>query len=126
MIPLETIEQQVLANRLRFNKYLFYKSPSETFTKSWKQKRKNTLEWVTKWFPDICIILKWESLLFIELKRQKRVLKSWKLWASPSVVSLEQIQWIQELNKIDNVEAHICYWADEAINLIKTIEWKIL
>jgi hypothetical protein len=44
MIPLETIEQQNLANYLRANNYLFYKSPSETFTKSWKQKRKNTLE----------------------------------------------------------------------------------
>jgi hypothetical protein len=47
-VPLETIEQQSLAWWLRVNNYLFYKSPSETFTKSWSQKRKNTLEGVTK------------------------------------------------------------------------------
>ena len=43
-IPLETFEQIKLANWLRFNNYTFYKSPSETFTTSWNQKRKNKAE----------------------------------------------------------------------------------
>ena len=111
--PLETVEQQALAHYLRANGYVFYKSPSETFTKSWSQKRKNKLEWVTKWYPDITIILKRWSLLFIELKRKKKSL---------SRVSNEQKFWINELNNINNVQAEVCYWAAEAISLIERIE----
>lgn len=121
-IPLETIEQQQLAYWLRANNYLFYKSPSETYTKSWNQKRKNTLEWVTKWFPDMTIILKKWSLLFIELKRRKKILKSWKIWVSPSVVSEEQKEWQRRLNEIENVQCEIGYGSDEAIEIIKNLE----
>ena len=121
-IPLESYEQEKLANWLRANNYLFFKAPSETFTKSWKQKRKNRLEWVTKGFPDTTIILKNNALLFIELKRQKRILKNWNLWKSPSVVSEEQKKWIKELNQIKNVQAEVCYWADEAIKFIEYLE----
>lgn len=113
--PLETEEQQTLAHWLRLNNYIFYKSPSETFTKSWKQKRKNKLEWVTKWFPDLTIILKRWSLLFIELKRQSKSL---------SRVSEEQKFWIEELNKIKNVEAKVCYWAKDWIRIIEEMENK--
>ena len=122
MIPLETIEQQQLAIWLRMNWYFFYKSPSETYTTSWNQKRKNKLEGVTKWYPDMTIILKSNKLLFIELKRQKRVLKNGKLWKSPSTVSEEQIEWQDRLNKIPNVQCNICYWCEEAIRVIKELE----
>jgi len=43
-VPLETTEQQTLAYWLRAQGYIFYKSPSETWTSSHKQRRKNTLE----------------------------------------------------------------------------------
>jgi len=121
-VPLETYEQQELSNWLKNNNYIFYKSPSETYTKSWKQKRKNKLEWVTKWFPDTTIILKCNKLLFIELKRQKPILKNWTIGKSPSVVSEEQLKWKEELNKIENVQCEICYWCNEAIETIKRID----
>lgn len=121
-IPLETIEQQSLAMWLRSKNYLFYKSPSETYTKSWTQKRKNKMEWVTKGFPDIVIVLKRGSLLFIELKRQRRKLKNWKLWASPSKVAPEQKKWCETLNNIDNTGACICYWWQEAVAQIEYFE----
>jgi len=122
MVPLETIEQQQLANYLRANNYIFYKSPSETFTTSWTAKRKNKLEGVTKWFPDIVLILKRWSLLFIELKRKKAILKSWKIWASPSRISPEQLEWEKQLNKIINVWCYICYGSEEAICIINQLE----
>ena len=121
-IPLESFEQEKLANYLRANNYIFFKAPSETYTTSWNQKRKNKLEWVTKGFPDTTIILKRWSLLFIELKRIKRTLKNWKLWESPSKVSIEQINWQKELSNLENIESLICYWADEAIQKIKELE----
>ncbi len=121
-IPTENLEQEKLANYLRAHNYIFYKSPSETWTSSWRQKRKNKLEWVTKGFPDTTIILKRWSLLFIELKRQKRILKNGKFGASPSVVSKEQVKWQKELSCLDNIESLICYGADEAIEKIKELE----
>ena len=122
MIPTEIQETIALANWLRVNNYLFTKNPNETFTKFFNVKRKNKLEWVSPWVPDMMIILKRWSLLFIELKRRKKVLKSWKLSSSNSRVSEEQKKWISELNKIPNIEACICYWAEEAIKLIEEME----
>lgn len=113
MIPLETIEQQTVAKWLDFNNYIFSKIPSETFTKSWSQKRKNKIEWLKPWLPDLIIILKRWSLLFIELKRAKKSL---------SKVSKEQKDWIDSLNNISNVQAVVCYGSEEAINTILKLE----
>lgn len=122
MLPTESQETIALANYLRANDYTFTKNPNETFTKFYNVKRKNTLEWVSKWVPDMMIILKRWSLLFIELKRQKKLLKNWKYSTSNSKVSEEQEKWIAELNKLKNVQAEICYGCDEAIWFIERIE----
>ena len=113
IILTEHIEQVQLANWLRANGYTFYKSPSETFTKSWNQKRKNTLEGVCKGYPDVTIILKNKRLLFIELKRAKKSL---------SKVSKEQLYWQEKLNEIENVQCEICYGSEQAIKTILLLE----
>ncbi len=126
IIPTEDQEAEILANYLRANQYIFTHIGNE----SWQRGTKNIVLmmakkqrlWVNKWFPDYCIVLKRWSLLFIELKRKKRILKNWKLWKSPSVISKEQKKWIAELNKIQNIQAEICYWSDEAIRVIERIE----
>lgn len=122
MLPTESQETIALANWLRLHNYFFTKNPNETFTKFMSVKRKNKLEWVSAWVPDMMIILKRWSLLFIELKRRKKVLKSGKLSSSNSRISEEQKKWISELNKIENVQAEVCYWALEAIELIERLE----
>jgi len=125
-IPKEDYEAEVLANYLRANWYTFthiWNESGQRGTKNIVQmmKKKQKL-WVSKWFPDYCIILKNKALLFIELKRQKRVLKNWNLGKSPSNISIEQKEWISSLNEINNVQAEICYWAEEAIRLIEYLE----
>lgn len=115
IVPLETIEQQTLVHWLEINNYKFTSIPNSTFTKSFSQKRKNKAEWLKSWLPDLLIILQRWSLLFIELKRSKKSL---------SKVSKEQKEWIDELNKISNVEARVCYGAKEWVELIKTLENK--
>ena len=122
MIPKEYIEQQILANRLDFNKYTFSAIRNESDTHSFYKWKQRKLSWVRSWIPDFFIILKRNSLLLIELKRQIKVLKNWKLWASPSVISQEQLQWKDKLNNIDNIQCDICFWANEAINLINKLE----
>lgn len=116
----EHIETVKLSNWLRQNDYMYSKIPSETYTKSWNQKRKNKLEWVHKWIPDMMVVLKRNSLLFIELKKEKWV----KWWMNWSKIWEEQKIWIETLSRIDNVDAWICHWAAEAINLINLMENK--
>ena len=118
----EALEQANLVLWLESKWYTYTSIPNSTWTKSIKQKIVNKLTWLKPWLCDMLIILKRGSILFIELKRQKRVLKSWKLWKSPSVISKEQLHWIKELNKCDNVEAQICYWAKEAIEVVEKME----
>jgi septation ring formation regulator EzrA len=95
------------------NKYKFTSIPNSTFTRSRKQKIKNYVEWLRSWLPDILIILKRWSLLFIELKRSKKSL---------SKVSESQKKWLDELNNLRNIEAHVCYWAKKAIEKVKELE----
>lgn len=128
MIPTENQEAEVLANWLRIKQYTFTHIANE----SWLPPRVAMLAsarkkrmWLSPWVPDFMIILKWGGLLFIELKRKKKVLKSWKLWASPSKVSDEQIEWIEKLNTIYNVQWVFAYWAEEAIKIIWEFEEKI-
>ena len=115
IIPLETIEQQTLVHWLEINNYKYTSIPNSTYTESYSQKRKNKAEWLKPWLPDLLIILKRWSLLFIELKRSKKSL---------SKVSKEQKEWIEALSNISNVEAQVCYGAIEWIELIKKLELK--
>jgi len=125
MIPTEQQEGERLATRLRIKNYKSTHIANEIGIrgKIWmlvnKKKKK---QWLSRGFPDYCIILKSKKLLFIELKRQRRVLKNWKLGASPSVTSQEQTEWIECLNEVWGVQAEICYGADESIELIERLE----
>lgn len=118
----ENFEQANLVLRLEINWYKFTSIPNSTRSKSYKQNTMNTLTWLRAWLCDIMIILKRWSLLFIEMKRPWKVLKSWKLWKTPSVISEQQLEWIDNLNCINNVSAEIAYWYIDAINIIKKYE----
>jgi hypothetical protein len=125
MIPTEEIEWEKLANWLRANNYIFTHIANEIGIRGhiWMLvNKKKVKQWLSKWFPDYCIILKKWALLFLELKRQKRILKNWKLWASPSIISEEQKKWRLELSKIKNVQCEFAYWADHWIEIIKHLE----
>lgn len=124
----ENQEAEILAKWLKSNNYLSTHIANE----SWlpprvamiAAKRKQRM-WLTKGFPDYCIILKRGSLLFIELKKTRTRKKNGEFRALSSdgiVVSPEQEIWKWEFNKIENVQCEICYWADEAINFIKNID----
>jgi len=113
-IPLEEEEQIMLANWLNMKNIKFTAIPNSTFTTSWNQKRKNKAMGLNAGLPDLMIILpkKEPALIFIEMKRQKKSL---------SVVRKAQKEWINNLNTIENVQAEICYGAEEAINLIENM-----
>lgn len=120
----EAQEQKQLVDWLTIKWYTFTAIPHATYTPSYNQHRINFVTWVRKGIPDLLIILKRGSLLFLELKRPWKLLKSWKIWASPSTVEPEQLEWIEKLSKIDNVEALLVYGAIEAIRAIEMLEKK--
>lgn len=116
--PLENIEAEALANWLRFNNYRFTHIANESGLPpkvAMKASARKKRMWVSPWVPDFMILLKRNSLLFIELKRKKKSL---------SKVSQYQLEWIQDLNTIPNIEAVVCYGSDEAIKLINEYEHK--
>ncbi len=125
-VPLEHDEAVVLSQWLSFNKLSHWHIPNETFTTSWNQKRRNKEAGVTKGIPDYFIIIPKEKSkyernihIWIELKRQKPVLKSGKIGKSPSTISPEQLDTIEKLNLHHDTKAKICYGAEESINYIK-------
>ena len=118
----EEQEGVILANWLRANKYKF----THVWNESWQRGTRNIIImmarkkrlWVSKWFPDYCIILKRWSLLFIELKKVR-----WpKWWLNWSTISEEQIEWCNALSGIPNMQAEICHGSKESIDLIERIE----
>jgi len=108
-IPTEYEEQKALVEYLEFKGLKFSSIPNSTWTSSWGQKTKNKQSGLRPGMPDMIIILPQRGLLFIEMKRVKG-----------GVVSEVQREWIQELTKLDGVEAVVCRGADEAIQLIET------
>lgn len=108
-----------LANWLRAKGYKFYKSPNETFTKSWNQKRKNTLEGVSAGFPDLLIILKRGSLLFLELKKAR-----WPKWGDngSNYNDPNQLEWLSYLDGIDNCKACFASGWEDAVRIIEETE----
>lgn len=107
-IPYEEEEQRIVVDWLERNNYIFTAIPNSTYTTSWNQKRKNHAMGLRSGLPDLVIILKdYSGILFVEMKRRKG-----------GTVSKEQKRWLEELNKIDNVEAIVAKGADEAINYL--------
>lgn len=106
--PTEYDEQCVFVEWLEWNKIKFTATAHSTYTKSWKQKSKNTKSGLRRGFPDMVVVLK-NKLLFIEMKRKKPKGK----------LSVEQEEWLACLGQIENIESIVCYGADEAIEFVK-------
>lgn len=116
--PLEDEEQAEVVKHLETNGVLFSAPAQSTWTKSWSQKNKNNKVGVRKGLPDLQIFISSKLsvdgdnyLIFIEMKRAMKSL---------SKVEPEQQEWHDSINSIGiaNVQAYICWGADEAIKTI--------
>ena len=123
--PTETIEQKKLVQWLRLKKIFHFAPTNEnqgSFTNRLvairveaKAKSMGKINGVS----DLIVMLP-NKILFIELKRAKKTLKSGKLSTSHTTVSDEQREFLQTI--VDNFEyadGFICYGAEEAIEFIK-------
>lgn len=111
IIPYEEQEQIAVVDWLEAHQYQFTAIPNSTYTKSWKQKQKNTRMGLRAGLPDLLIILpESKGLLFIEMKRREG-----------GKVKEHQKEWIDALNKIEGVEAVVAEGYDQAIAKIEDL-----
>jgi hypothetical protein len=103
-VPLEDEEQAAFVQWLRLKGYPHFRVPSETYTKSWRQKAKNKALGVVRGVPDLFIVTT-NGLMAIEMKRVKG-----------SVTSAEQKQWIEILCDA-GVPAFVAKGAEQAIRI---------
>lgn len=113
--PSETEEEITFSSWCEQKGYTHWHVPQETFTKSWKQKKKNEEMGVLSGVSDHWVKLPTPlhpegSLIVIELKRQ-----------FGNTPTDEQIKFMLEMEKIDNVTAVCCYGGDEAIKLCEEL-----
>lgn len=80
---------------------VFSHTANETYTKSWKQKRKNKEMGVRSGVPDYIIVTP-KKVLFIEMKRTKG-----------GVISDTQKKWVSAL-EATKTACKVCYGFDEA------------
>ena len=110
MPPLLEYEEQCLLVQYLEAKHLkFSKIAQETFTRHWGIKMKNMRSGLRPGLPDMRIILP-GKLLFIEMKRVRG-----------GKTKPEQKEWIEELNKIDNVYAFVAKGYEEAKKIIENL-----
>jgi len=76
-------------------------------------------EGVKSGVSDLCVILK-NKVLFIEMKRPAKRLKSGKLSTAGIIVSEYQKQFLESISKSEVCEGIVCYGFDEAKNFIDT------
>lgn len=97
-----------LVEWLKLNNIDFAHIHQEFYTKSWKQKMKAKKMGVQAGIPDYMVVYR-GKLIFIEMKRRG------------GKISVFQKHWLGVLGKIKNVEAVVCFSAEEAINYLKSI-----
>lgn len=108
-VPTEDDEQALVVRYMKLKNIPHWRTPNETFTKSWKQRAKNTRLGVSSGVPDLFVVVA-NRVIGIEMKRQKG-----------SVTSLAQLEWIKRLNGA-GITTRICKGADEAIAFIEEME----
>jgi len=114
VIPYEADEQKAFVQWLEVKKLKFTAIPNSTWTPSGWQLTENIAMGVRSGLPDLLVIIpakqsktKKACMLFVEMKRIKKY-----------TIKEDQKNWINAINTIENVEARICFGADEAIGFV--------
>lgn len=122
-LPIEQVEQQELILWLKKNKYFFFSANNEnshSFSNrqaAIKIEQKAKSMGKLKGVSDLCIFTN-EVILFIELKRQKPILKNGNLGKSTNDASKEQLDFIEKVSNYSYAKGYVAYGCDEAIKII--------
>jgi len=125
MMPTEAQEQKALVQWLQAKRIMHFAPMNEnqgSFTNrkvAMIQEAKAKSMGKIKGVSDIIVLLP-NKILFIELKRAKKRLKSGGLSISHTKVSKEQYSFMTSINEFGYAEATICYGCKEAIEFIES------
>ena len=119
----ECEEQKKLIQYLRLKNLLYFAPMNEnqaSFTNrkvAFLQEKKAKTMGKVKGVSDVIVILD-DVVLFIELKRSPKKLKSGRLSVADTKPSKEQLDFLDRVNKSKVCVGRVCYGADEAIKFV--------
>ena len=122
-LPDEKTEQIELINYLKKNNYFYFAIGNEN-NHSFLNKQlaikieaKNKAMGKIKGVPDLCIFTE-NTIIFLELKRQRPILKSGKLGTPTNKPTEEQMQFIAKVNGYKYAYGFVAWGCDESIEII--------
>lgn len=101
-------EQCALVEYLEYKGIKFSAIPNSTYTPSFGQRAMNKKMGLRPGLPDLFMIVNSYNV-WIEMKYGKNKL------------SEHQVNWVEELSKLENTLVYVCYSAEEAIQVIQKI-----
>ena len=125
-IPSEEEEQKALIIYLKRNNYFFFANVNEnkqSFTDkllATKIEAKSKSMGKVKGVSDLCVFTK-NTIIFIELKKQRPVLKSGKLGKPTNDATKEQLEFLAKVNDYEYAYAVVAFGCDESIKILSSL-----
>ena len=129
-LPSEEEEQKALIKYLKKNNYFFFANVNEnkqSFTNKFlatKIEAKSKSMGKVKGVSDLCVFTE-NTIVFIELKKQRPVLKSGKLGKPTNDATDEQIEFISKVNGFKYAYGFVAWGCDECIKILTSANFKI-
>ena len=129
-LPSEEEEQKALVRYLKKNNYFFFANVNEnkqSFTNkslAVKIEAKSKSMGKVKGVSDLCVFTE-NTIIFIELKKQRPVLKSGKLGKPTNDATEEQKGFIAKVNGFKYAYGFVAFGCDECIKILTNTNFKI-
>ena len=129
-LPTEEEEQKALIRYLKKNNYFFFANVNEnkqSFTNKFlatKIEAKSKSMGKVKGVSDLCVFLE-NTIVFIELKKQRPVLKSGKLGKPTNDATAEQMEFIAKVNGFKYAYGVVVFGCDDCIKILTNTNFKI-
>ena len=123
-LPTEDIEQEELVKWLIKNNYFFFATKNEnnqSFNNrlvAIKIEAKAKARGKIKGTPDLCIFTD-NKIVFMELKRQKPILKSGKLGKPTNDATKEQLEFLAKVNDYQYAYGCCAFGCNDAVRILK-------
>ena len=123
-LPTEDTEQEELVKWLIKNNYFFFATKNEnnqSFNNrlvAIKIEAKAKARGKIKGTPDLCIFTD-NTIVFMELKRQKPILKSGKLGKATNDATKEQLEFLAKVNDYKYAYGAVAFRCDDAVKILE-------
>lgn len=120
--PLESEEQASLVQYLKLKKIFYFSVPNGSYLAGGKLQRVKQMtrlkrEGLIDGVSDLVVLLE-DKILFIEMKRRPKILKSGKESVSHTSISKDQKIFLESVGKFKYAESTVAYGCKQAIEFI--------